>query len=87
MKLNIGYHPSKFQVSWLSRSNFMEVSVRPQKHHYDVIMTSILIIVFPKLEYFVEHNIGYQPSKFQSSKMSESNFMEGGGTPPSATTR
>ena len=28
VKLNIGYQPSKFQMSWLSGSNFMEVSVR-----------------------------------------------------------
>ena len=25
VKLNIGYHPCKFQISWLSGSNFMEV--------------------------------------------------------------
>ena len=33
----IGYHPSQFQISWFSGSNFMEVSVRPLKHLYDVI--------------------------------------------------
>ena len=37
-------------------------------------MTSFFI----KLAYFVETDIGYQPSKFQCSKMSGSNFMEGG---------
>ena len=37
VKLNIGYQLSKFQISRLSGSNFMEVSVRPQKHHYEVI--------------------------------------------------
>ena len=37
VKLNIGYHPFKFQISWLSGSNFMEVSIRHQKHYYDVI--------------------------------------------------
>ena len=42
LKLNIGYYPSKFQIPWLSGSNFMEVSVRPPKQHYDVIMTSFL---------------------------------------------
>ena len=47
VKLNIGYHPSKLQIFWLSGSNFMEVSARPPKHHYDVIMMSFLIIVFP----------------------------------------
>ena len=31
VKQNIGYHPSKFQISWLSGSNYMEVSVRPLK--------------------------------------------------------
>ena len=40
VKQDIGYHVAKFQISWLSGSNFMEVSVRPQKHHYDVIMMS-----------------------------------------------
>ena len=34
-----------------------------------------------KLAYFVKHDIGYQPSKFQCSRMSGSNFMEGDGTP------
>ena len=29
--------PSKFQISLLSGSNFMEVSVRHQKHYHDVI--------------------------------------------------
>ena len=57
----------------------MEVSVRPSKHHYDAIMTPFLIILFP---YFVEHGIGYQPSKFQCSRMSGSNFMERGGKDP-----
>ena len=82
VKLNISYRLFKFQIFWLSGSNFMEVSVRPPKHHYDVIMTSFLITEFPKLAYFVEHDIGYQLSKFQCSRMSGSNFMEGGGNPP-----
>ena len=47
VKQDIGYHVAKFQISWLPGSNFMEVSVRPPKHHYDIIMTSFLIIVFP----------------------------------------
>ena len=34
-----------------------------------------------KLAYFVAHDIGYQPFKFQCSRMSRSNFMEGVGTP------
>ena len=81
VKLNIGYHPSKFQIPWLSGSNFMEVSVRPQqtplKRHYDVISYHCV----SKLAYFVEHDIGYRPSKFQCSRMSGSNFMEGDGNP------
>ena len=60
----------------------MEVSVRPQTDHYDVISYHCV----SKLAYFVEHDISYQPSKFQCSRMSGSNFMEGGGT-PCATTR
>ena len=47
MKQSIGFQVTKFQMSWLPGSNFMEVSVRPQKHHYDVIMTLFLIIMFP----------------------------------------
>ena len=66
----------------------MEVSIRHPKHHYDVISYHFV----SKLAYFVEHDkhdIGYQLSKFQCSRMSGSNFMEGGGTQPpaSATTR
>ena len=62
------------QISWLSGLNFMEVSVRPPKHHYDVISFDCV----SKLAYFVEHDIGYQPTNFQCSGMSRSNFMEGG---------
>ena len=50
----------------------------PQKHHYDVISYHCV----SKLAHFVEHDIGYQPSKFQCSRMSGSNFMEGGGKDP-----
>ena len=35
-----------------------------------------------KLRYSVDHGIGYQPSKFQCSRMSGSNFMDGGGKDP-----
>ena len=52
----------------------MEVSVRHQKN---TIMTSFFITEFPSLAYFVEHDIGYQPSRFLCSRMSGSNFMEG----------
>ena len=31
VKPNMGYNPSKFKISWLSGSNFIEVSVRPPK--------------------------------------------------------
>ena len=50
----------------------------PQKRHYEVIS----YYCASKLAYFVEHDIGYEPSKFQCSRNSESNFMERGGTPP-----
>ena len=88
-----GYHLSKFQISWLSGSNFMEVSVRPPKtplsRHYHVISyhwisrlaylslwRHFLSLNF-QISIFVEHDIGYQPFKFQCSRMSGSNFMEG----------
>ena len=48
----------------------MEVGARHQKHHYDVISYHRV----SKLAYFVEHDIGYQPSKFQCSRKSGSNF-------------
>ena len=57
----------------------MEVSVRPPKLHYDVISYHCV----SKLAYFVEHAIGYDPAKIQCSRMSGSNFMEGGGVEPS----
>ena len=61
----------------------MEISIRHQKkHHYDVISYHSV----SKTAYFTEYDIGYPPSKFQYSRMSELNFMEGGG-PPGATTR
>ena len=65
----------------------MEVSVRPPKtplwRDYDVISYHCV----SKLVYFVEHDIVYQPSKFQCSRMSGSNFMEGVEPPSGATTR
>ena len=60
---------------WLSGLNFMEVSVRPQ----NTIMTSFYHCV-SKLAYFGEHDIGLV-FKSQSSRMSGSNFMDGGGPP------
>ena len=42
-------------------------------------MTSFIITEFPS---FVEHDIGYQPSKFECSRMFESNFMERVEPPP-----
>ena len=79
VKFIIAYQPCRFQISLLSGSNFMEVSVRPPKitlwrHFYHWVS---------KLVYFVELVIDYQPSKFQCFRMSGSNFMEGGWkTPP-----
>ena len=35
-----------------------------------------------KLTHFVEHNMSYQPFKFQSCGLSQSNFKEGGGKHP-----
>ena len=49
-----------------------------QKHHYDVISYHCV----SKLAYIVEHNMDYQPSKFQCPRMSGSNFMDGGGQDP-----
>ena len=76
---NIGYQPSQFQISWLSGCNFMEVGVQHQKtqlwHDYD---WRHFYHWLSKLTYFVEHDIGYQSSKFQCSRMSRSNFMDGG---------
>ena len=57
----------------------MAISVRHQKkHHYDVISYHSV----SKIAYFTEHDIGYQPSKVQYSRMSGSNFMKGDGNPP-----
>ena len=67
-----------FQVSLLSKSNFMAVGVTPPKtqlcRHYDVISYCCV----SKSAYFVEHNIGHQPSNFQFFWMSGSNFMDRG---------
>ena len=55
----------------------MEVSVRPPKHHY----VSNHCVSKLTYYYFMEHDIGYQPSKFQCFRKSGSNFMDGGGNP------
>ena len=85
VKLDTGYHPSNFQICCLSGSNFIEVSVRPPKtllrRHYDVIPYHCVF----KSAYFVELNTGYQPFKFQCSRMSGSNFMDRGGKDPPPT--
>ena len=49
-------------------------------------MTSFIIVKLSNLHfYFVEHNISYQPCKFQLSTMSGSGLTEGSGKhPPSA---
>ena len=46
-------------------------------------MTSFIIVKLSNLHYFVEHNISYHQScKFQLSRMSGSNLIEGGGKSP-----
>ena len=49
----------------------------------DVIMTLLIIVEVSSFVYVVEHNISYQPYKFQLSTMSGSDFTEGvQNTPP-----
>ena len=43
------YHLSKFQISWLSGSNFMEVSVRYQIFTLFLVMTSFIIVKLSNL--------------------------------------
>ena len=74
-----GWKPYPPPPPVLQRDTMMKVSVRPPKHHYDVISSHCVF----KLAYFIEHDIGYQPSKFQCSRMSGSNFMDGGVENPS----
>ena len=76
LKLDIDYHLTMFQISWLSGSNFAIVFGN------DVIMTSFVTVELSILHIFVEHNISYQPCKFQLFRMSGSNFTEGGGNTP-----
>ena len=87
LTLNIGYHLSKLQMSWISGSSFIKVSVRPlntimtslwchvlslcfqiktPKHHYGVMSYHCV----SKLAHFLEHGMGYHPSKFQCPRMS-----------------
>ena len=74
--------PPSFKSLYCLDEIFIQVSLRlpktPLWHHYDVNSYHCV----SKLAYFVEHDIGYQPLKFECSRMSGSNFMEGGGTPP-----
>ena len=72
MELTKGYQPRKFQCCKLSGSNFTEGL---QKHHDDVIMTSLHILGF-KISIFVKLIISYQAAKFQIPQLSESNFTE-----------
>ena len=44
MQLYIDYDPSKFQISWLSGSNFMEVSVRQENMPLFLVMKSFVIV-------------------------------------------
>ena len=68
---------NKFQISRLSGSNFTEVSIKHQKHHYDVIMTLFHNTVQYKL--IVLWSTCYQPAKFHWPRLSASNFTEGEG--------
>ena len=75
------YHPSKFQISWLSGSIFMEVSVRHEILSLFLVIMSLwhhLLMLRFKVAYFIQHSISYQPCKFQLSRMSGSNFTGGG---------
>ena len=56
----------------------MEVSLRYQMLPLFLVMTSFIIVKLSKFACFVEHNISYQPCKLQLSRMSGSNFTEGG---------
>ena len=40
-------------------------------------MTSFVIVELPNLHNFVEHNVRFQPCKFQLSRKFGSNFTEG----------
>ena len=61
----------------------MEVSGKTSlSGHYDVISYHCV----SKLAYFVERGKGYQPLKFECSRLSGSNFMEGGGKDPTSAT-
>ena len=64
MKMFIGYQAAKFQIRYLSESNFTEVSIRhpkkPLRHHYNI--TSQYLVF--KIKHFVELDRSYQPAKF-----------------------
>ena len=80
LKLYIDYHLSKCQIPWLSGSNYMEVSIRHQILPLFFVMTPLwghLLLLSFQICIFVEHNISYQPCKFQLSRMCGSNFTEG----------
>ena len=56
----------------------MEVSIRPQNNIVTSLWRHFLSLCF-QISIFVEHDIGYQASKFQCSRMFGSNYMEGDG--------
>ena len=63
----------------------MEVSVRYQIFPLFLVMTSLwchLLLLSFQIYIFVEHDISYQPCKFQLSRMSGSSLKEGGGKHP-----
>ena len=70
---------SNLLVVWI---DFIEVIVRQEILPLFLVMTSFVIVKLLNLYIFVEHNIGYQPCKFQLSKMFGFNFTEGGGKHP-----
>ena len=76
MKQTIDFQVTKFQMSWFPGLNFYGGQCKTPKTplwcHYEVISNHCV----SKLSYFIEHDISYQPSIFQCSRMSASNFMD-----------
>ena len=73
----MGCRSAKFEIFQLSGSNFTEVDIRRQKHHYDAIMTSFHNIWFSELDILY---ISYQHNKFHWPRLSASGsiFTRGG---------
>ena len=78
-----GFRLSSLQVSnllvvWMEFYGGYCKTFKNNIYHYDIISYHCVF----KLAYFLEHNIGYQPSKFQCSRMSGSNYMDADGKDP-----